>query len=105
MPNIELTVRQEALLRLPEPNDFTQRLAKEIRRDVPKDVAHFTAAQLLDTTRMSYDFDAYELHINRIPTLVRWVKLDVASNGALRRQPALVLKIRRAADPSLAAED
>lgn len=105
MPTIELTAQQEALLRLPEPGGFTQRLAKEIRRDVPQDVAHLTDAQLLDATRTSYDFAAYDLHITRIPTLVRWVKLDASSDGVLRRNPALVLKIRTAENPSLAAED
>jgi hypothetical protein len=105
MPSIELTAEQEALLRLPEPNGFTQRLAKEIRRDVPKDVAHLTDAQLLEATRTSYDFAAYELHITRIPTLVHWVKLDASCDGVLRRNPALVLKIRTAQAPSLAAED
>ena len=105
MPPIELTAQQEALLRLPEPNDFTQRLAKEIRRNVPKDVAHLTDAQLLDATRTSYDFAAYELHIIRIPTLVHWVKLDASSDGVLRRNQALVVKLRTAENPSLAAED
>lgn len=102
---IELTAQQEALLRLPEPDGFTLRLADEIRRDMPQDVAGMNDAQLLEAVRNSYDFATYELHITRIPTLVRWVEVDVTSNGALRAEPAVQLRIRAAANPNLAAED
>jgi hypothetical protein len=102
---IELSEQQEAMLRLPEPEAFTQRLSAEIRRDMPGDVAGLSDAELLEATRRSYFFAAYELHITRVPTLVRWVRLDVTSDGLLRREQAIVLRIRTASNPSLAAAD
>ncbi|PPU94765.1 hypothetical protein XpopCFBP1817_09700 [Xanthomonas populi] len=93
------------MLRLPDPDAFTQRIAAEIRRDAPADVAHLTEGMLLEKVRAAYDAATYELHITRIPTLVRWVKLDSVSNGELRRQQALALKIKTASDANLAAED
>ncbi|WP_269792431.1 hypothetical protein [Stenotrophomonas sp. Iso1] len=102
---IELTAQQEALLRLPDPNEFTLRITNEIRRDMAQDVAGMTDAQLLEAVRASYDVATYDLHITRIPTLVRWVRLDATSNGALRTEPGMQLRIKAATDPSLAAED
>lgn len=102
---IELTAEQEALLRLPEPESFTERIATEIRRDMPGDTRHMSNQQLLIAVRESYDFAAHELHITRVPTLVRWVRADFTSNGLLRREPAVALKVRSAANPNLAAED
>ena len=102
---IELTPEQEALLRLPEPESFTSRIAAEIRRDMPEETKHMTDPQLLAAVRESYDFAAHELHITRIPTLVRWVRADTVSNGFLRREPAVVLKVKPASDHNLAAED
>ncbi|QRD62774.1 hypothetical protein H8Z72_23215 (plasmid) [Xanthomonas citri pv. citri] len=102
---IELTATQEALLRLPEPDVFTQRIANEIRRDMGQDLSHVSDARLLQSVRDSYDFATNELHITRIPTLVRWVRVDVVADGALHREPAIVLKVKAAKDPNLAAED
>ncbi|MDV9042024.1 hypothetical protein [Stenotrophomonas sp. RAC2] len=102
---IELTVEQEALLRLPEPESFTGRIAAEIRRDMPEDIHYTSDQQLSSAVRESYDFATYELHITRVPTLVRWVRADTTHNGLLRREPAVVLKMKVAANPNLAAED
>lgn len=102
---IELTPHQEALLRLPEPEGFTRRIADEVRRDMHEEVQYLSDAQLLDAVRESYEFATVELKISRIPTLVRWVRLDATSNGLLRREPAVTLKVKAATDPNLAAED
>ncbi len=102
---IELTARQEALLRLPEPDGFTRRIAQELRRDTPEDVQHFTDARLLEETRLSYEAATNELQITRIPTLVRWAKLDVVSHGTLHREPAVQIKLRSTKDPNVTAED
>jgi len=103
MQRIELSGRQEALLRLPDPSEFTQRIAAEIERDLGDD--SITDAGLLDDVIGAYEFATLELGITRIPTLVRWVKLDATSNGALRTEQAVALKLRASDDPSLAAED
>ena len=103
--HLELTAEQEALLRLPEPESFTERIAAEIRRDMPDEAQHMSDPQLLAAVRESYEFATYELHITRVPTLVRWVRLDATSNGLLRREPAVALKVKTAANPNLAAED
>lgn len=102
---IEITAQQEALLRLPEPDAFTQRIANELREHSPQDVAQLSDTQLLDAVRASYAFATHELHITRIRTLVHWVKLDATSDGALRKEPGLVLKVRAASNPNLAAQD
>lgn len=102
---IELSEQQEALLRLPDPDTFTARLSNEIRRDMGREVSHLSDTQLLEATRRSYFFAVYDLHITRIPTLVRWVRLDVVSEAELRREVAVVLRIQSSADPNLAAED
>lgn len=102
---LQLTAEQEALLRLPEPTAFLPKLAAEIRRDWPREVSHLTDAQLLTETERSYDHASHELHITRLPTLVKWVKLDVAGGGQLRREMNTDLYMKQAADPNLAAED
>lgn len=102
---IELNAEQEALLRLPEPESFTERIAAEIRRDMPDETQRMSDQQLLIAVRESYDFATYELHITRVPTLVRWVRADTVTNGQLRREPAVVLKVRASANPNLTAED
>lgn len=102
---IELTAEQEALLRLPEPDSFTERIAAEIRRDMPDEAQHLSDQQLLLAVRESYDFAIHELHITRIATLVRWVRADTITNGLLRQEPAVALRVNTAANPSLAAED
>ncbi|MBH1508050.1 hypothetical protein I5U60_10525 [Stenotrophomonas maltophilia] len=93
------------MLRLPEPESFTERIAAEIRRDMLDETRHMSDQQLLSAVRESYEFATYELHITRLPTLVRWVRADTTSNGLLRREPALVLKMNLSAKPNLTAED
>lgn len=105
MPKIELSARQEALLRLPDPSEFIWRIAAEVERDSRQDPAISAATTLLDDVATSYDFATFELGITRIPTLVRWVKLDATSNGALRKEQAVTLKLRASDDPNFAAED
>lgn len=102
---IALNPKQVALLRLPEPDHFTQRIAVEMRRDMFLDMPQMTDSQLLDAVRSSYGMATYELHITRIATLVPWVKADVASGGLLRREPSIVLRLKTSTCPSLAAED
>ncbi len=102
---IELTAEQEALLRLPEPESFTERIAAEMRCDMPEEMQHMSDQQLLAAVRESYELATYELHITRVPTLVRWVRADTATNGLLRREPAVALKVKGARNANLAAED
>lgn len=102
---LQLTAEQEALLRLPDPYAFVPKLAAEIRRDAPRQVSNLTDAQLQEETERSYNHATYTLHITRLPTLVEWVKLDVASGGELRRDMNTDLHMRKAKNPNLAAED
>jgi len=102
---LELSARQEALLRLPEPTTFLPRLAAEIRRDMPERVAGLSDAALLEETERSYNHAAYELGITRLPLLVHWTKTDVGSGGELRRDMTVDLAIRNASGPNLAAAD
>lgn len=102
---ITLTEQQVALLRLPDPNAFIPKLAAEIRRDYHRQVSNLTDSQLLEETERSYNHASYELHITRLPTLVEWVKLDVASGGHLRRDMNADMYMRKTKNPNLAAED
>lgn len=61
-------------------------------------------ALLIETDR-SYTHASEQLRITRLPTLVRWVKADVASMKGLRQRPEADLHVRRAEDPNIAAED
>lgn len=102
---VQLDARQQALLRLPEPGAFAPRLAAEIRRDLPAQVGDLREAQLIEETERSYRHASEQLRIARLSPLVRWVKFDVASRGALRRDLSVGLRFRRADDPALLAED
>jgi hypothetical protein len=102
---LELTARQEALLRLPEPTGFLPRLAAEIRRDMPERVAGMHDLELLEETERCYNHAAYELGITRVPVLVHWTKTDVGSGGELHRDVSVDLAMRQAANPNLAAAD
>lgn len=102
---LRLDARQEALLRLPDPTSFIPKLALEIKRDFPRQVASLSDRQLLDDTERSYNHASYVLHITRLSTLVRWVKADVASGGQLRREMSVDLHLKKAANPNLTAED
>lgn len=102
---LELTARQEALLRLPEPTAFLPRLAAEIRRDMPERVAGLSDAALQEETERCYSHAACELGITRLPVLVHWTKTDVGSGGELHRDMTVDLAIRKASNPNLAAAD
>lgn len=102
---IKLTADQVALLRLPDPHSFIPKLATEIRWDYPQQVVQLDDQALLIETDRSYTHASEQLRITRLPTLVRWVKADVASMKGLRQRPEADLHVRRAEDPNIAAED
>lgn len=102
---IEITREQEVLLRLPEPWSFLPRLAAEIRRDLPRKVSSMNDTQLLAETERSYLHASHALRVSHLPTLVRWTKTDVGSQGQLRRDPSADLYLRQSSDPNAAAAD
>lgn len=102
---IEITREQEALLRLPEPWGFLPKLAAEIRRDLPRQVSGMNDTQLLAETERSYLHASHALRVSHLPTLVRWTKTDVGTQGQLRRDPSADLFVRQAKDPNVAAAD
>lgn len=102
---LKLTPEQAALLRLPDPHAFIPKLAAEIRRDYPQQVVFLDDTSLLVEVDRSYTHASEQLHITHVPTLVQWVKADVAWAKGLRMEPAADLRIRKANNPNLAAAD
>lgn len=102
---LTLTSEQQALLSLPDPFSFIPKLAAEIRRELPDEVAHLSEQELLTEVQNSYEYATYELKLTRQPTVVKWVKFDVLSGGKLRQETSLDLAIRNADNPDLIAED
>ncbi|ALS96405.1 hypothetical protein [Xanthomonas oryzae] len=102
---LEITAQQEALLRLPDPSQLLPKLAQEIRRDHGRAVADLSPQALRDEVARSHDHAAYALKITHLPTLVAWIKADVAWARGLRSNPTADLWIRRSTTPSLTAAD
>lgn len=102
---LPLSHEQLALLRLPDPFGFLPKLAVEIRRDHPREVSSQSDQQLLSETQRSYEHAAYELKLTHLPTLVRWVKADVAWARGLRSNTTVDLWIRNADNRNLTAAD
>lgn len=102
---LTLTLEQFALLSLPDPHMFAPRLAAEIRRDYPHVVAGESEPALTQATARSYRHASEALRLTRLPTLVAWVKADVAWARGLRHEMTVDLQLRRSATPNLAAQD
>jgi len=102
---LTLSPEQVAALALPDPFEIAPRLAREIRRDYPDRVADLDEAALTHETRQSYIHGGEILRITHLPTLVAWVKADVAWARGLRHDATVDLRIRQATNPSLAAQD
>ncbi|AKK67564.1 hypothetical protein ISN35_14220 [Xanthomonas translucens pv. undulosa] len=102
---LQLTPEQYAKLCLPDPGAFLPRLAAEVRRDYPKQVAKHDDVALLALVRSSYDHAVHVLHITHLPTLVRWVKADVAWAPGLRNQAITGVWFAETDNPNVTAAD
>nr|WP_241093827.1 hypothetical protein [Xanthomonas sp.] len=100
-----MTPEQYAKLCLPDPGAFLPRLAAEVRRDYPKQVATHDDAALLAQVRRSYDHAVHVLHITHLATLVRWVKADVAWAPDLRSQAITQKWFAETDNPNVTAAD
>lgn len=102
---LTLTPEQFAALSLPDPFEMAPTLAAEIRRDYPALVADQDNTTLTQETLRSYAHGGETLGITHLPTLVAWVKADVAWARGLRREPSIDLWLRMAQQPSRMAQD
>ncbi|AJQ86693.1 hypothetical protein ACQR53_20255 [Xanthomonas oryzae] len=102
---LQLTNEQYAKLCLPDPGSFLPRLAAEVRRDHAEAVSARNDAQLLADVQESYRHAVNTFGITHLPTLVRWVKADVAWARGLRDQPIHKVWFARTDNPNVTAAD
>jgi len=102
---LQLTPKQFAKLCLPDPDAFVPQLAAEVRRDYPSRVSERSDSDLQAEVRESYHYAVNQLHITHLPTLVRWVKADVAWARGLRNQAITQAWFSAATHPNVIAAD
>lgn len=102
---LQLTTEQLAKLCLPDPGEFIPRLAAEVRRDYPAAVANRSDAELQAEVQVSYQFAIDQLRITHLPTLVKWVKADVAWARGVRNQPLTTEWFKQTTHPNATAAD
>ncbi len=102
---LKLTPEQYKLLCLPDPGSFLPKLAKEVRNEYPKQTAQFDDASLLDEVERSYLHASHQLGITHLPTLVRWVKADVAWAHGLRNKQITLVWMKQTTNPNVTAAD
>lgn len=102
---LQLTPEQFAKLCLPEPDDFLPQLAAEVRQGYPTEVSGRSDSRLLAEVRESYQYAVNQLNITHLPTLVKWVKADVAWAQGLRHQPITSAWFSKTTRPNVTAAD
>ncbi|QBG91297.1 hypothetical protein [Xanthomonas oryzae] len=102
---LQLTPEQYAKLCLPDPGSFLPRLAAEVRRDHPAAVSSRDDAQLLADVQASYRYAVNTFGITHLPTLVGWVKADVAWARGLRDQALTKVWFAQTDNPNVTAAD
>ncbi|WIX05054.1 hypothetical protein [Xanthomonas oryzae] len=102
---LQLTPEQYAKLCLPDPGSFLPRLAVEVRRDYLAAVSSRDDAHLLADVQASYRHAVNTFGISHLPTLVRWVKADVAWALGLRDQALTKVWFAQTDNPNVTAAD
>ncbi|MDV9041825.1 hypothetical protein [Stenotrophomonas sp. RAC2] len=102
---LTLSTEQYAMLRLPDAATFCSPLADETRSGFPGETSHLNDAALLQAVRTSYRHAVTSLHITHLPTIVRWVKADVAWAPGLRDHALTVAWFRGATHANATAAD
>ncbi|KAB7765649.1 hypothetical protein [Xanthomonas maliensis] len=102
---LQLSAEQYAKLCLPDPGSFLPRLAAEVRRDHRAAVAGRDDTRLLAEVQASYRHAVGALNLTHLPTLVRWVKADVAWARGLRTLPLVRVWFAQTDAPNATAAD
>ncbi|HDS1557185.1 hypothetical protein JAK58_00770 [Stenotrophomonas maltophilia] len=102
---LTLSAEQYARLCLPDPATFVVPLSRETRRHFPVETAQRSDEELVEDVRASYRHAMTSLHITHLPTLVRWVKADVAWARGLRDQAVTRVWFNETAHPNATAAD
>lgn len=102
---LHLSPGQYAALSLPDPVDWIPALVAEVRRDYPVATRAVADDALRATVHDSCRHAVRALRITHLPTLVRWVKADVAWAPTLRDHAVTGVWFATTDQPNVAAAD
>lgn len=105
MAPLQLSSGQYAALSLPDPADWAPALTAEVRRDYPGATLAVADDALRATVHDSYRYAVRALRITHLPTLVRWVKADVAWARTLRDHAVTGVWFNSTDQPNVTAAD
>lgn len=102
---LTLSAEQYAMLCLPDAATFCSPLSAETRSEFSDETAHLNDAALMQAVYASYRHAVTSLHITHLPTVVRWVKADVAWAPGLRNHAVTAVWFKRTLHANATAAD
>jgi hypothetical protein len=102
---LQLSAGQYASLSLPDAADWAPAMAAEVRHDYPDATFAVADDALRATVHDSYRHAVRALRITHLPTLVRWVKADVAWARTLRDHAVTGVWFNSTDQPNVTAAD